>query len=103
MGKVTFEKLEINMTKEIKSGTNSEESKFFDNLITSVAQAHKTTFSLEEAAEYLHISVESVLYYSKRTRELSYVPLGKGEIVFRKVDLDEFLEKKLKRGFIPEG
>jgi len=72
-------------------------------LISSVNGVNKETFSLEEAANYLHIEMKSVEYYSKRKRELSYVPLGKGELVFRKSDLDEFLEKKLRKGFIVGG
>ena len=70
----------------------------FQNLISSVLQAQKTTFSLEEAAEYLKISVKSVLYYSKRMRELSFVPLGKGILVFLKSDLDDFLTTKRVQG-----
>lgn len=82
--------------------TDVDYTQFFLNFISSVAQAQKTTFSLTEAAEYLKIPAKSVLYYSKRARELSYVPIGKGKenITFRKVDLDEFLAKKLVRGII---
>ncbi|MGK5088955.1 helix-turn-helix domain-containing protein [Bdellovibrionota bacterium FG-2] len=64
-----------------------------------LANAAKETFSLNEAAEYLRISPDSVKYYCKRQRELSHANLG-GVLVFRKRDLDEFLEKKLKRGFV---
>ena len=70
----------------------------FQNFISNVAQAQKTTFSLEEAAAYLHIPVESVVYYSKRIRELSFVSLGKGILVFLKSDLDDFLKTKRVQG-----
>jgi len=78
--------------------TDVDYPQIFDNLIKSVVQAQKTTFSLEEAAEYLHIPVESVEYYSKRIRELSFVPLGKGILVFLKSDLDDFLTTRRVQG-----
>jgi excisionase family DNA binding protein len=74
-----------------------EYSEFFEALKSGMAQE---TFSVEEAAEYLKIPVKSVIYYSKRKGELSYIPLGKGVLVFKKSDLDEFLEKKKRIGFI---
>ena len=87
------------MTKEIKSDTNREQQlSLFENLIESVVQAQKTTFTLKEAAAYLKIPEESVLYYSKRLRELSYVLLSKGILVFLKSDLDNFLNSKRIQG-----
>jgi len=59
----------------------------------------KDTFSLQEAAEYLKTTTESVEYYSKRQKQLSYINLG-GNLVFRRKDLEDFLEKKLKKGFV---
>ena len=64
-----------------------------------IEKINKDTFSVEEAAEYLKTTPESVIYYSKRQKQLSYVNLG-GSLVFRRVDLEEFLEKKLKKGFV---
>ena len=78
--------------------TDVNYTQVFQNLISSVVQAQKTTFSLEEAAAYLHIPIESILYYSKRIRELSFVPLGKGNLVFLKSDLDDFLTTKRVQG-----
>lgn len=72
-------------------------NEFIEKLKSGMAQE---TFSIEEAAKYLKIPVTSVLYYSKRKGELSYIPLGKGVLVFKKADLDEFLEKKKRIGFI---
>jgi hypothetical protein len=59
----------------------------------------KDTFSLQEAAEYLKTTTESVEYYSKRQKQLSYINLG-SSLVFRRKDLEDFLEKKLKKGFV---
>ena len=59
----------------------------------------KDTFSLQEAAEYLKTTTETVEYYSKRQKQLSHVNLG-GTLVFRRKDLEDFLEKKLKKGFV---
>ena len=59
----------------------------------------KDTFSLEEAAEYLKTTKESVEYYSKRQKQLTHINLG-GTLVFRRADLEEFLEKKIKKAFI---
>ena len=64
-----------------------------------IEKINKDTFSVAEAAEYLKTTAESVIYYSKRQKQLSYVNLG-GSLVFRRVDLEEFLEKKLKKGFV---
>lgn len=58
----------------------------------------KETFSLEEAAAFLKTTPETVEYYSKRQKQLSHVNLG-GTLVFRRKDLEEFLERKLKRAF----
>ena len=82
----------------IPSTTDVDCLQIFDNLITNLVQAQKTTFSLEEAAAYLHIPVESVVYYSKRLRELSFASLGKGILVFLKSDLDDFLKTKRVQG-----
>lgn len=60
---------------------------------------NKQTFSLEEAAAFLKTSTETVEYYSKRQKQLSHVNLG-GTLVFRRKDLEEFLEKKVKKGFV---
>ena len=59
---------------------------------------NKQTFSLEEAALYLKTTIETVEYYSKRQKQLGHVNLG-GTLIFRRKDLDEFLEKKIKKGF----
>ena len=80
--------------------TDVDYTQLFLNFIANVAQAQKTTFSLEEAAAYLHIPVESVVYYSKRIRELSFVSLGKGILVFLKSDLDDFLKTKRVQGIV---
>jgi excisionase family DNA binding protein len=64
-----------------------------------INEATKQTYSLEEAAAYLKISEESVQYYCRRLRELSHVNLG-GNLIFRKQDLDEFLERKMKKGLV---
>lgn len=58
----------------------------------------KETFSLEEAAAFLKTTPETVEYYSKRQKQLSHVNLG-GTLVFRRKDLEEFLERKVKRAF----
>jgi hypothetical protein len=88
-----------NMTKEPKGDINREQFEqlqlFETTLISSMA---KTTYSLEEAAAYLKIPVSSVEYYAKRKRELSYVLLGKGILVFLKSDLDDFLKNKRIQG-----
>ncbi|MDD4974390.1 MAG: helix-turn-helix domain-containing protein [Bacteriovorax sp.] len=60
---------------------------------------NKQTFSLEEAAAFLKTTTETVEYYSKRQKQLSHVNLG-GTLVFRRKDLEEFMEKKLKKGFV---
>ena len=60
---------------------------------------NKQTFSLEEAAAFLKTTTETVEYYSKRQKQLSHVNLG-GTLVFRSKDLEEFMEKKLKKGFV---
>lgn len=59
---------------------------------------NKQTFSLEEAALYLKTTTETVEYYSKRQKQLGHVNLG-GTLIYRRKDLDDFLEKKLKKGF----
>ncbi len=64
--------------------------------------AWKETFSLKEASTYLKISIESVLYYARRKRELSYSAIGK-HLVFSKIDLDEFIEQKRKIGMASIG
>jgi excisionase family DNA binding protein len=85
------------MSKIESCGNIKENPSVFDNLIPNYNQV---TFSLEEASAYLKIPAKTTLYYAKRKGELSYIPLGKGKLVFRKADLDEFLEKKLRRGLI---
>jgi len=60
---------------------------------------NKQTFSLVEAADFLKVSIETVEYYSKRQKQISHVNLG-GALIFRRKDLEEFLEKKLKKGFV---
>ena len=87
------------MTNTQKDDTMATQLSLFENLIKNVVQAQKTTFSLEEAAAYLQISVKSVLYYSKRIRELAFVPLGKN-LVFLKADLDAFLAMKRVPGVV---
>lgn len=69
------------------------------NLGNVIEKLNKDTFSIDEAAEYLKIPVESVDYYSRRQKQLSYVNLG-GKLVFRRKDLEDFLDKKLKKGFV---
>lgn len=70
-----------------------------EKLGTVIEKLNKETYSLEEAALYLKTTVETVEYYSKRKKQLSHVCLS-GSLVFRKKDLDEFLEKKLKKAFV---
>ncbi|MCB9062523.1 MAG: helix-turn-helix domain-containing protein [Halobacteriovoraceae bacterium] len=69
------------------------------NLGNIIEKLNKDTFSIEEAAEYLKIPVESVDYYSRRQKQLSYINLG-GKLVFRRKDLEDFLDKKVKKGFV---
>lgn len=64
-----------------------------------IEDLNKQTFSLEEAATFLKTSAETVEYYSKRQKQLSHINLG-GTLVFRRKDLEEFLEKKVKKGFV---
>lgn len=59
----------------------------------------KETFSLEEAAAFLKTTPETIEYYSKRQKQLSHVNLG-GDLVFRRKDLEEFMERKLKKAFV---
>lgn len=70
--------------------------KRIDQLMKNLEQE---TFSLSEAAAYLKIPVESVEYYSKRQKQLSYIALS-GQLVFKRKHLDEFLERKTKKGFV---
>lgn len=63
-----------------------------------IQELNKQTFSLEEAADFLKTTTATVEYYSKREKQLSHVNLG-GTLIFRRKDLEEFLEKKLKKGF----
>ena len=58
-----------------------------------------TPMSVSEVSNYMKISEESVRYYATRKRELSFIRLGK-RLIFRKNDVDEFLEKKLQQGFV---
>ena len=90
-------KNEYNSVESCVTATNCDD--FFAKL-SSLLSAPKETYSLEQASAYLHISVEAVKYYSTRVRELSYVPLSKGIIVFLKIDLDEFLQKKKVHGIV---
>ena len=71
-------------------------AEYLTGLLTNSA---KQTYSITEAAAYLKIPEDSVKYYSHRAKELSHANLG-GVLVFRRCDLDEFLEKKLKKGFV---
>ncbi len=64
-----------------------------------IEKMNKETFSLKEASDFLKVPVETVEYYSKRQKQLSHINLG-GTLVFRRRDLEEFLEKKLKKGFV---
>ena len=59
----------------------------------------KDTLSVQEAADYLKTSVETVEYYAKRQKQITHANLG-GILVFRKKDLDDFLEKKMKKGYV---
>ncbi len=63
-----------------------------------IQDLNKQTFSLEEAAAFLKTATATVEYYSKREKQLSHVNLG-GTLIFRRKDLEEFLERKLKKGF----
>lgn len=63
-----------------------------------IQELNKQTFSLEEAADFLKTTPSTVEYYSKREKQLSHVNLG-GTLIFRRKDLEEFLERKLKKGF----
>ena len=64
-----------------------------------IEKMNKETFSLDEASDFLKIPPETVEYYSKRQKQLSHINLG-GTLVFRRKDLEEFLEKKAKKGFV---
>lgn len=59
----------------------------------------KETYSLEEAADFLKTTPETVEYYSKRQKQLAHVNLG-GTLIFRRKDLEEFLERKVKKAFV---
>lgn len=63
-----------------------------------IEDLNKQTFSLEEAATYLKTTPETVEYYSKRQKQLGHINLG-GTLIYRRKDLEEFLEKKVKKGF----
>jgi hypothetical protein len=84
---------------ENAKNNDSDNSKFIENKIVHLHLNPKETYSLEEAAEYLKISIESVKYYSKRKGELSYISLS-GKLVFRKSDLDKFLDMKVIQGVV---
>ena len=79
--------------------SNQQTLAILQKLGSIIEKINKDTFSVEEAAEYLKIPPESVEYYSKRQKQLSYVNLG-GNLVFRRKDLEDFLETKLKKGFV---
>ncbi len=52
-------------------------------------------FTKEEAAKYLRVDVENILYLV-RIKELAFAPFGKGRKVFKKKDLDRAWEKRRK-------
>lgn len=79
--------------------TSDSTLEILEKLGSIIEKLNKETFSLEEAAAYLKTPVETVEYYSKRKKQLGHVNLG-GTLVFRKKDLDDFLERKLKKAFI---
>lgn len=79
--------------------TSDSTLEILEKLGRIIEKLNKETYSIEEAASYLKTTVETVEYYGKRQKQLSHINLG-GTLVFRKKDLDEFLEKKLKKAFI---
>jgi hypothetical protein len=83
----------------MKIDNSNSSNQALEFLLNLMKLAVKETYSLEEAAEYLKIDTKSVEYYSKRIRELTHVNLG-GTLVFRKKDLDEFLQRKTILGLI---
>ncbi len=68
-------------------------------LVKIVENLGKETFSLNEASDFLKTTPETVKYYSQRQKQLAHVNLG-GTLIFRRKDLDEFLEKKLKKPYV---
>jgi predicted transcriptional regulator len=74
------------------------QNEILKSLIKLLSDLGKETYSLQEAADFLKTSPETVEYYSKRQKQLGHVNLG-GTLVFRKKDLEDFLERKLKRPF----
>lgn len=80
-------------------------TKLFDipntKLVLDLSQFINPTLNLEETASLMQTSIETVLYYSKRKKELPYVSIGKGDMVFLRSDVLRFLEHK-KTNFVCE-
>lgn len=58
-------------------------------------------FTLSEAASYLRTS-ETTIKNLHRDKQIDYFLIG-GERRYRKIDLDHFAEKKIKKAFLPES
>jgi len=74
-------------------------------LLAKNSQAPPTAMTLKEAAEYVGFSVDHFRRLSVERRLIPYSrPSGqqKGKIVFRKIDLDKFLEGSLKEECAPK-
>lgn len=62
----------------------------FAHLLEKLQFHSKETFSEDEAAQYLHCSVNALKRYSLRTRQIKYCLVGRNR-VYRKADLEAFL------------
>lgn len=74
-------------------------------LLAKNSTAPPTAMTLKEAAEYVGFSVDHFRRLSVERRLIPYSrPSGqqKGKIVFRKIDLDKFLEGSLKEERAPK-
>jgi excisionase family DNA binding protein len=60
----------------------------------SASPEHLWTCS--EAANYLQVHIETVRNYARK-RRITYVRLGKCDIRFRKIDLEEFVQSRLNK------
>lgn len=69
---------------------------FFDNQVQDTHIAIPNAYDAldeEEVAELLRVELKTVQFYTRRTKELAYVPVGKKRIILRK-DLNAFLDHR---------
>ncbi len=79
---------------------NNDEAMIFENRIDVMIALNHHVFNEREAAFYCRCTVDSIRYHALRSRKLSFCDFNKGNLIFLKQDLDAFLQRSRKQGYL---